>query len=278
MAAVPGVGLVAAEAGARMVSLRLQLVDADVVRAAVVAGEDDQRVVGDTVPLQGIEHLAKNVVSLHHQVGVQIVQSAAADPGFVDRQRGVRRSHRQVREERFGGGGATGDVTVGGARERGQELLEASRASPAPADWPDCRRVAAPAGTRRGCRWWRRSRYSSRAANWVHPRRSSSRNPGWSVRRRSCGRTNRATASAAGRLQRDRSRQCDRGAVEAGNPRWPKSANPCPDATCRSRHSGTRDAAAPVDGSGSGSTGAGLSGRGRRHRGWGLVRFAPPGA
>ena len=124
MAAVPGVGLVAAEAATGMVPLRLHLVDADVRRTAVVAGEDDQGIVGDAVALQGVEHLPEHVVGFHHQIGVQVVQSAGSDPALVHRQRGVRRGHRQIEEERLPFGGAAGDVTVGGAGERRQELLE----------------------------------------------------------------------------------------------------------------------------------------------------------
>ena len=124
MAAIPGIRLVAAESGTRMVSLRLHLVDADVRRAAVVAGEDHQGIVGDAVALQGVEDLAEHVVGFHYQVGVEVVQSAAPDPAFVHRQRRVRRGHRQIEEERHSGGSALGDVAIGGTGERGQELLE----------------------------------------------------------------------------------------------------------------------------------------------------------
>ena len=68
--------------------------------------------------------MAEHVVGFHHQIGVQVVQSAGADPALVHRQRGVRRGHRQVEEERLPFGGAAGDVAVGGAGERRQELLE----------------------------------------------------------------------------------------------------------------------------------------------------------
>ena len=70
VAAVPDVGLGPAEVGADLVALFGQLSDAGGLGAAIVTGEDQQRVVGQLVGVERLQEFAERVVGLHHEIAV----------------------------------------------------------------------------------------------------------------------------------------------------------------------------------------------------------------
>ncbi len=79
MPALEDVGLVAAEAAAGIVTAGQQLVEHRLGRTAVVAGDDHQGLIGQSLGIKRIEHLADGRVDLHHEVGVR-VEPAPAEP------------------------------------------------------------------------------------------------------------------------------------------------------------------------------------------------------
>ena len=89
MAAVEDVGLVAAEAAARVVPVREQLVEVGLGRAAVVAGDDDQGLPARPCSSSGSSTCADGRVGLHHEVAVW-VEAALPVPSGVGRDRRMR--------------------------------------------------------------------------------------------------------------------------------------------------------------------------------------------
>ena len=79
MAAFEDIGLVSAEHVTGVVPLGNQFVEFGLRRAAVVAGDQDQRIVAQAVLIQRGEHLADGSVGLHHKIGIGI-QAALALP------------------------------------------------------------------------------------------------------------------------------------------------------------------------------------------------------
>ncbi len=66
---------------------------------AVVAREDDQRLVGRVAPLDRRQDLSHDGVRLHDEIGVNI-QAALVFPGVADGQGRVRRRQWQIEKER----------------------------------------------------------------------------------------------------------------------------------------------------------------------------------
>src|SRR4029079_19807289 len=75
---------VTAQRTARVMTVGSQFVELGLWRTTVVAGEDDQRVLLELVPLEGRENLAHGCVGLHDEVGVRI--DAALSEPLVGRQ------------------------------------------------------------------------------------------------------------------------------------------------------------------------------------------------
>ena len=55
----------------------------DIVSTPVVTGEDDQSVVSQTMSFEGVQHLAKHIVRLDHEIGVKIVQATLSNEVLV---------------------------------------------------------------------------------------------------------------------------------------------------------------------------------------------------
>src|SRR5687768_12320907 len=81
MATVEDVGLRPAKSRAGIVALHKKLIELRFRRTTVIAGENDQRVVGQSEPVERVQHDADTGVGLHDEVGVGI-QPALALPLF----------------------------------------------------------------------------------------------------------------------------------------------------------------------------------------------------
>ncbi len=123
MPAFPRVSLVTAQRAAGMVALLFEIADADVGRAAVVAGEDDERVVGGTALIECGEHAADDGIGLHDEVGVEI-EPALVLPLGIHRQWRVRRGEGHVQQEGLRRLRLALDEGHGLVAERGKDALE----------------------------------------------------------------------------------------------------------------------------------------------------------
>ena len=124
VAAVPDVGLVAAELRAGEVALFFEGGCVGLRRAAVVGGEDDERVGGEAVFVEGGENVSDDGVGLHDEITVGAEAAFALPLGRRENRR-VRRRERDVEEKRlpgFRGGGVFGDVADGLTLEAWEHL------------------------------------------------------------------------------------------------------------------------------------------------------------
>ena len=122
--ALEEVGLVPAQRAARLVALGDELVDRGRRRAAVVGGEDHQRVAREPFAFQCGEHAADLGVDLAHEISVG-VEPALALPFLRRDDRGVRGGQGHVGEERapgLGVRGVLGDVGADLVGQRGQDI------------------------------------------------------------------------------------------------------------------------------------------------------------
>jgi len=108
MPTVEDVRLVATEVVARIVAMLGEGLVVGAGRAAVVAGDHDDRVVGDTAFLERGDDLANGVIGLHDEVGIQ-ADAAFALPLLARQDGRVRRVQRQVEEEGFVGCGVVAE-------------------------------------------------------------------------------------------------------------------------------------------------------------------------
>ena len=72
MAALVDVGFVAPEVVAGVVTELLQLREVGLWGAAVVTGDDQQRILREALFVEGVHDLSNAVVGLHHEIGVRI--------------------------------------------------------------------------------------------------------------------------------------------------------------------------------------------------------------
>ena len=100
MSAFPSIRLRATKRTAWEMSLLFKLFDPNVMRTAIVACEDDNRVVANAAFFNCFQNLTDNRIRFHYQVRVQI-QSTLALPPFVDGQRRVRRREGPINQKWF---------------------------------------------------------------------------------------------------------------------------------------------------------------------------------
>src|SRR5262245_19988210 len=82
MPAFIDVGLVAAKDIIRVVIFRQQLFELRLWRAAVVAGHNDERRIGQTLFFQRFEHLAQRGIGVHDEIGVGVEATLALPLGL----------------------------------------------------------------------------------------------------------------------------------------------------------------------------------------------------
>ena len=126
VAALPDVSRVPAPIRAQINTARLELAEQGLVRGAVVAGEDDQRVVRHAELLERAQHLSDTPVSLQEEVRIE-ADAALTKEGLRGSDRRVRRGHREVEEEGLLFLGAVTDVMDATTRD----LREDSPKTPA---------------------------------------------------------------------------------------------------------------------------------------------------
>jgi hypothetical protein len=100
VATFPDVAFVAAKLRAGKVALRFQFFGARVRRAAVVGGENHQRVASDPGFIERGQQRAYTGVGLHHEIGVS-AKAAFALPLRRGHNRRMRRTEREVKEKRL---------------------------------------------------------------------------------------------------------------------------------------------------------------------------------
>ena len=124
VAALPNVGLVAAELRAGEVALFFEGGCAGLRRAAVVGGEDDERVGGEAVFVEGGENFSDDGIGLHDKIAVG-AEAAFALPLGRRENRCVRRREWDVEEKGFPGfrsGGVVCDIVDGLTLEAWEHL------------------------------------------------------------------------------------------------------------------------------------------------------------
>ena len=90
----------------------------------MIDGEHHQGVILQSVPFQVGQYASEDVIGLHDQIGIPVVELTPPHPPGVYREWGVRRSHGQVEKKRFVVGSPFGYISIGLFRPSRQELLE----------------------------------------------------------------------------------------------------------------------------------------------------------
>ena len=124
--AVENVGFVAAEKVGGVVTFGEEAGEIGLRRAAVVAGDDDEGIVGEALFFEFVQQLADGVVGLHDEVGV-VIEAAFALPFLGGNDGGVGGGEGEIEEEGFAGprvSGAGFDVVDGFGGEGGQDIFD----------------------------------------------------------------------------------------------------------------------------------------------------------